>query len=87
MINKQQGIILPIIIAIIAALSIGYYVFTREGAPLQAPVTTGGCEKGDSKCVKESQTADWKTYTNTQYGFEFMYTCAGSGSSGLGDGQ
>lgn len=59
--QNQKGFILPIIIAvvIIAILGAGGYFAYRQYF-LSKPAETG-------------PTAGWKTYTNTEYGFEFQY--------------
>ena len=54
-----------LIFAVIILLGIGgYYVATKKA---EAPVID------NQQNVSPDETADWKTYTNIKYGFEFKY--------------
>ena len=57
---SQKGFIAPLLLALIALLLIGggAYVYIQNKQPNQ-PATI--------------PTSDWKTYTNSQYKFQFMY--------------
>ncbi|KKU03139.1 MAG: hypothetical protein UX06_C0045G0005 [Candidatus Giovannonibacteria bacterium GW2011_GWA2_45_21] len=55
------------IIAVIVLLGIGgYYVATKKA---EAPVTS----ENQQNVNTSDETANWKTYTNTKYGFEIKY--------------
>ncbi len=87
--NLKQGFVISIIIGIVALLVIGVgaYIYTNEKA--EAPVVIDpnlpaqGKESFSSQdeqtqareraLVASSELLDWKTYTNTQYGYEFQY--------------
>ncbi len=85
--KKEQGFILPIIIVVlvIAVLgTAGYFAYRQYSAPKPIACTQEAkvCPDGSSvgrtgpncefaQCP--DQTAGWKTYTNTQYGFTFEY--------------
>src|SRR5680860_134351 len=58
--TSPKGFISPLLLALIAVLILGggAYVYMQN--------------KPDSQFAT-TQTSDWKTYTNTQYGFEFKY--------------
>jgi hypothetical protein len=58
-INKKQGFIIPLIIAVVAILAIGAGVFVYESKKVEAPVVV--------------DTSDWKTCTNIKYGYELKY--------------
>lgn len=60
--QKQKGISLIIAIILLAAILIGggAYFFKQQAKPA-------------SKSTVVDATANWKTYTNTQYGFEIKY--------------
>lgn len=57
--NNQKGLA-PIIIIVVLAAIIGGGVFAWQ-------------KFGTSKQELKDETADWQTYTNEQYGFEFKY--------------
>ncbi len=60
--NKQKQGFAPIILilAIVVALGLGGYYLSKQN-------------KTSSVIPAVDKTADWKTYTNTKYGFEFKY--------------
>lgn len=64
--KNQKGFVVPLVIAIVALLAIGggTYVYVKNNK-----------EKVDKveEIENQDQTADWKTYTNGKYGFEFKY--------------
>lgn len=61
--NTQRGIILPIIIIVLAAVGIGYYVFTREGAPLQPPMVN---EPEPVACTMDAKLCPDGSYVGRQ---------------------
>jgi hypothetical protein len=67
MFKNQKGFVIPLIIAIIAILVVGGGVFVYNNKKVEAPIV-------DQDIVTNVDIAkDWKTYTNTQYGFSFQY--------------
>jgi hypothetical protein len=69
--NSQKGFIAPVLITIIALLVIGggSYIYFNKGNvnqdnPNKAISTTS---------TSTDVTTDWKTYTNSQYGFTFKH--------------
>ncbi|MDP3882771.1 MAG: hypothetical protein Q8Q48_01815 [Candidatus Staskawiczbacteria bacterium] len=93
--NKQQGIISPIVIAIIviAVLGVGGYVaYTQYSEKITPEAVENEVENtentetntenttNDQKetnttetTTQQTELAGWKTYTNTEYGFEIKY--------------
>lgn len=84
--NYTKGFIAPLLLALIALLLIGggAYVYTQkkqENPPMtgnvtlpQATSTTRTTKQANSTTqTSSSQTTDWKTYTNNQYGFSIKY--------------
>ena len=70
-----KGFIAPFILIIVALLLAGgAYVFTQT-KPVGQTVTTNPTptQTTPETQTTASQTADWKTYTNTQYGFTVNY--------------
>jgi hypothetical protein len=67
--NYQKGFA-PIIIALIVAVVLGggYLVYKNKKAEAPTPVA-------DTSVATD--TSNWKTYTNTKYGFTFNYTDSG----------
>jgi hypothetical protein len=74
-INNQKGFIVPLLIAIIAVLLIGGGVYIYSNEKVEAPIVvdTNVPTQATSTQATSTQTSDWKTYTNTQYGFSFSY--------------
>ncbi len=62
--NLQKGFVVPLIIAIIAVLAIGGGIYYSKNKSKISSNTSQGVVK---------ETADWKTYSNNKYGFEFKY--------------
>ncbi|MFA6353918.1 MAG: hypothetical protein WCW93_03220 [Candidatus Paceibacterota bacterium] len=77
--NNQKGFVgMGIIIAIIAVLAIGgvaYYVGTKNNPALQNVPENNSQSQIDNNASTSTidKTANWKTYTNTKYGFEVKY--------------
>ena len=81
--QRSRGFVIPLIIAIVAILAVGgiYYTYNWGGS-MCWPYCKGMTDQ-DRELIKQSAidagatttdvTAGWKTYTNTQYGFEFKY--------------
>lgn len=84
--KTTKGFIAPLLLALIALILIGggAYVYTQkkqENPPVTGNValpqatSTIPTTKQTAPVAQttNSQTVDWKTYTNTQYGFEFKF--------------
>jgi hypothetical protein len=73
--NQNVKTSLGVAIIIIIAITVG--VFTWKAMNVKesvAPVTNVQSKNIAAKSVKAvDQTADWKTYTNEKYGFEYKY--------------
>jgi hypothetical protein len=74
--NYHKGFIAPLFLALIAILLIGggVYVFIQT-KPTSQEVTENPtpAQTTPPTQTSNSQMADWKTYTNTQYSFTFKY--------------
>jgi len=69
--NSQKGFTIPLIIAIIAVLIIGggtYAIMHNKQQPKEKVETIA-----QNSASTTDNTADWKTYRNEKYGFEFRY--------------
>ena len=66
--NSKKGFVIPLIIAIVAVLAVGggYWYYSLS-------TSFNHSLKPNNLATSTDQTAGWKTYTNTQYGFEFKY--------------
>ena len=72
--NGFTPIIILIIVAVIAALGVGGYVALRKGQVISDKGQGAQQTTGQATTTPEpSVPADWKTYANTKYGFEFKY--------------
>lgn len=74
---SQKGFVTPLIIVIVAILALGGGVFYYLNKPIKLnyyvhPVATT-TSTVISISTSTNNTVDWKTYTDTQYGFEFKY--------------
>ena len=79
---NQKGfanIILIVVIVAIVAVG-GYFIFSKKSGPItQQPTPTHTETTVPTKTpvsptpTPKDETANWKTYTNAQYGFEFKY--------------
>ncbi len=70
---NQKGfanIILVIVIVILVG-TVGYLGFVKKSEPIAGRLTPTPIQT--QKSASPNQTANWKTYTNSQYGFEFKY--------------
>src|SRR3989344_5097438 len=70
--NKQQGFIIPLIIAIIAVFAIGGGIYGRK----MYLDNNGVNQSGTSALITATSTnvaSDLKTYQNAKYGFGFNY--------------
>ncbi|MBI2409455.1 hypothetical protein HYV30_00215 [Candidatus Kaiserbacteria bacterium] len=81
--NYSRGFIAPVVLIILAVLLLGggAYVWTSQNASPQLDAIKNFFANEQAT----SQIADWQTYRNEQYGFEFKYppTVAYSGESYL----
>ncbi|HCH59374.1 MAG TPA: hypothetical protein DEV73_02020 [Candidatus Zambryskibacteria bacterium] len=79
--NSKKGFIVPVLLAVIAVLAIGggVYIYNKEKAEAPATVDTSTQQTNTETPSVNTQadTSNWKTYTNTQYGFEFKYPANG----------
>ena len=66
--NLQKGFVVPLLLGIIALLVIGGGVYIYQNKKAEVPSTNTNTEVNS-----ENVTSNWKTYTNTKYGFEFQY--------------
>lgn len=62
----KKSSITAILVTILAIGVIGYFMFVKKG---EGPVLINQQTTGST----EDKTANWKTYRNEQYGFEFKY--------------
>lgn len=67
-INMKKGFIVPLVIVIIALLAIGggAYVYTKNKSSKNS-------DSANTQATSTIQTADWKTYTNNEFGFQVKY--------------
>ena len=76
--NQQKGfvnIILVVVVVAILAGAVGYFTFVKKSEPVAqqpTPTQTSNPTKTPTPNPKD-ETADWKIYTNAQYGFEFWH--------------
>lgn len=73
--NYHKGFIVPLLLALIALLLAGgAYVYVQKNQTNQLVTGNVALPQATSTTpTSNSQTADWKTYTNVQYGFSFKY--------------
>ena len=78
--NAKLIIVIAIIVVIVAITAgvVGYLFAKKTNAPATEPVATQpvAVQQPTTEAVvtqPADETADWKTYTNTKYGFEFKY--------------
>lgn len=65
--TSQKGFIVPLLLVIIALLLVGgAYVYTQPKQESQSAKTS-------TTETSNTQTTDWKTYSNSKLGFEFQY--------------
>ena len=79
--NQQKGFIEIVLIGVIVVLLAigGYFAFRKNSAPVveqptpnPAPIVTQTNTPVTTPATAD-ETANWKTYTNSQYGFELKY--------------
>lgn len=84
--TTQKGFIVPLLLIIVAILLAGggayFYTQTKSenppvvedvGLPQATSTTQTTSQTAPVAQTSNSQTIDWKTYTNTQYGFQLDY--------------
>jgi len=71
----QRGFIIPLLLVIIAVLLAGggTYVYVQNKQANQVATVTPTPQATSTTQASGLQVADWKTYTNAKYGFEFKY--------------
>src|SRR3989344_2592000 len=75
---NQKGfanIVLIVVIVVIVAVG-GYFMFVRKSAPIvqqPTPTTTQTNTPVSPTPTPQGETANWKTYRDTTYGFEMKY--------------
>jgi len=77
--NSQKGfvnIVLVVVIVILVGV-VGYFAFVKKSEPVvqqPTPIPTTTQSKTPAPTpTPGDETANWKTYTNAEYGFEFKY--------------
>jgi hypothetical protein len=76
---NQKGFanIILVVVIIILAGAVGYFALIKKSEPMaqQSPTPTSTQTKTpvSPTPAPKDKTANWKTYTNAQYGFEFKY--------------
>jgi hypothetical protein len=77
--NNQKGFANIILIGVIIILVVvgGYFLWSQKSKPaVEQPVQTPTITQTDTTITTPTtndKTANWKTYTNSKYGFEFKY--------------
>ncbi len=82
--NKQEGFIVPLLIAIIAVLVIGgvVYIYNNKKAEIPAVIDTTTQQSNQNEQQTNTKTppvntqtnnSSWKTYTNIKQGYSFQY--------------
>ncbi len=84
--NKQKGLpvsqvgLVPILIIILIALAVGGYLIyqkqfkpTPVSQPLPSPIASPIASSSAETDNPDSIGANWKTYTNSQFGYSFKY--------------
>lgn len=72
--NSKKGFVIPIIIAIVAIFAIGGgYYYTQKSDFLKDDKKENVVTDNSKITSTTDETKDWKTYTNTAFGFEIKY--------------
>lgn len=73
--NFQRSFATPFLLAFVALLLIsgGAYLYTQMKSGNQLTITKLPIQMASTTQAADAQTANWKTYTNVQYGFEIQY--------------
>jgi len=83
--NFKKGFIVPMLLAIIALLVVGGGMYILNNKKAEAPAPVDNTETQQTSQIQQqtstqttpvntqANNSNWKTYTNTQYGFEFKY--------------
>lgn len=83
--NNQKGFanIISIMVVVILLGAVGYFAFVKKSEPIaQQPTPTPVQTRkpvSPTPTLTPNPTANWKTYTNTQYGFSLTLTDAWKG--------
>src|SRR3989338_7042964 len=73
---NQKGFVNIILVAVVVVLvgAVGYFMFVKKSEPIaQQPTPTQTKTSMSPTPTPTSQATNFKTYTNSQYGFEFQY--------------
>lgn len=89
--SKQSGSVVAIIIVLVVVGLIGFlgwrlYEASQPPAPATPQANNTEPECDNQKLIKAADYADWKTYTNTKYGYSFMYPASATLVESPGDG-
>lgn len=81
--DKQRGFVPILIVILIAILAGGYFVYsnsqtktstpTPQPSPSLSDVSPAPTGAAETASTEQSRSANWKTYTNTKYGFTIKY--------------
>ena len=90
-INQKGFVVAIIVLAIAVLLGVGYFVFVNNSETVieeqsSLPVTTETKTPAPlTTTTTTNETAEWKTYTNTQYGFSVSFPPQTSAIDGKAD--
>ena len=74
---KQKGLTPMLIVLLVAAVIGGYLIYQNQSAKPTSPIITvaSPAPTGAAETVytEDTRSANWKTYTNTRYGYRVKY--------------